>query len=459
MNKKNIASKIAFLMLLCVLIALPQDNFYANDLKASKTSVNKSIEAVGQYINWDGVSNVSQFLDKNNELCFAYDNGKYVSVIKTKNGKQLSGILKLKKKAPLYGAITCDPEGNYYIVTGRENSGTNTNKKTVFITRYDESGKETGSVGDNGNSSGLFYTKLPFYGGNCDIAVNGDYVAVNYARLMYSDHQSNSLILINKQTMEKFRVWKYYNSHSFAQRVIPFQNRFLLASEGDCYSRAFSVALTEAPTDDTYQFIHQDYDIFHFWVKKGTLDNWDMGTLNDNFAHMGGVAQLNNQQAALVATSAKSLNKKAAKENEQLFIQIFDPTKDLDGENGLTYITSGVRSGLSGENGTTKVEDFGVKWLTNYSKSYTIENPQVVSTDNGKYVILFERYKNYNFQGVFSVIVDSNGKVVQKVTKISKTAYLNPCRIPVYSNGCVSWVGNKYGSSKNSIYIYRYAVK
>lgn len=31
---------------------------------------------MGQYINWDGVSNVSQFLDEKGELCFAFDNGK-----------------------------------------------------------------------------------------------------------------------------------------------------------------------------------------------------------------------------------------------------------------------------------------------------------------------------------------------------------------------------------------------
>lgn len=465
MKKKNTIRRIALFMLLCILIALPQGNLYAADVKATKTSVNKSITAVGQYVNWDGVSNVSQFLDENNRFCFAYDNGNYVSVVKTKNGKQISGTVKLKKKTSIYGAVTCDQDGNYYVVTGRKNSGNNTNKNTVFITKYDAAGKEIASVGDNGSSSmgpypsDRFFTKIPFEAGNCDIAVNGDYVAVNYARKMYSGHQSNSLFLINKQTMKKYSVEKYYNSHSFAQRVIPFENRFLLASEGDCYSRSFSVALTDAPADYEYKFVHQDYDIFHFWVKRGTFDKWDMSTLNNNFAHMGGVAQLDNQQAALVAISAKSLNKNAAKENEQLFIQIFDPTKDLDGENGLTYITSGVRSGLSGENGTTKVEDFGVKWLTNYSKSYSIENPQVVGTDNGKYVILFERYKNYNYQGIFSMIVDSKGNVIQKATKLSKTARLNPCRMPVYSDGYVTWAGNKYGSGKKTVYVYRYAVK
>ena len=51
-------------------------------------------------------------------------------------------------------------------------------------------------------------------------------------------------------------------------------------------------------------------------------------------------------------------------------------------------ILSGTRSGLSGKNGDENVTDYGVKWLTNYDKTYTIENPQVVATDAGNYVIL-----------------------------------------------------------------------
>ena len=92
---KNAVRQSILFMLLCVLIAFPQGNLYAADLKAVKTSVNKTIMPVGQYVNWDGVSNVSQFLDEDNRFCFAYDNGNYVSVVKTKNGKQISGTVKL----------------------------------------------------------------------------------------------------------------------------------------------------------------------------------------------------------------------------------------------------------------------------------------------------------------------------------------------------------------------------
>ena len=39
----------------------------------------------------------------------------------------------------------------------------------------------------------------------------------------------------------------YYNSHSFAQRVVPWGEGFLLASEGDCYDRAFTVSELKMP--------------------------------------------------------------------------------------------------------------------------------------------------------------------------------------------------------------------
>ena len=447
---------ITFALILSILAVLSPSEVHAKIFTETQTSVKIKIEAMGQYINWDGVSNVSQFLDEKGELCFAFDNGKYVSVVKTKNGKPASKDIKLKKKSSIFGAVTCDKNGNFYVVSGRANSGTDTSKKTIYITKYNKSGKLLQSVADNGSSSLAsyydkgFYTKIPFKGGNCDVCIQGDYLAVNYAREMYSGHQSNSLFLINIRTMKKVHVDNYYNSHSFAQRVIPYNDSFLLASEGDCYSRAFALSLVDPKSP-----VANNYDIFHFWVKKGTLDNWDMWTLNNNFAHMGGIATGGQNQAAFVATSVKSLNKNAAKENEQLFIQIFDPNADLTTANG--YITSGTRSGLSGKNGDENVTDYGVKWLTNYNKTYTIENPQIVATDAGNYVILFERYKKYSYQGVYAIVVDAKGNVIQKTKKLAASAYLTPCRMPVYSKGKVWWAGNK--TKGTDIYIYSYAVK
>lgn len=312
-------------------------------------------------------------------------------------------------------------------------------------------------MGDEGDASLAsyydeeFYTKIPFDAGNCDVAVNGSLLTVNYAREMYSGHQSNSVFTINTDTMEEVRFGKIYNSHSFAQRVISVENGFLYASEGDSYPRAFSVSAADL-TENTCE----SYEVFHFWVKKNTASNGDMFTLNNNFAHMGGLASTGTDSAALVGTSAKSLNSDAAKENEQLFIQVFDPSSDLHEKSA--YIIDGSRSGHSGRNGDKTVTDYGVKWLTKYKKNTKFSNPQVTAA-GGHYVILYEKHKNSKYKGVYTMTLDSKGEVVSEETLYSKTASLNPCTMPVYTNGFVYWNGNQYGEKGDKLYVYGLKVK
>lgn len=150
----------------------------------------------------------------------------------------------------------------------------------------------------------------------------------------------------------------------------------------------------------------------------------------------------------------KSLSSRAKKEEEQLFIQIFDPNKQLDSADA--YVTAGRRSGLAGPNGDEQVTNYGVKWLTSYNHSYRLKNPQIVATAKGNYVILFERYKNGSYQGVYTMTVDSMGNKLQKPQLLSKNAYLNPGEMPVYANGRVYWAGNHRKSAY--LHIYSFAV-
>jgi hypothetical protein len=458
MKKHPILNKAATLLLVFAMMfcLLPTSVAQADTKKSVKTGVSLAIYASDVYVNWDGTSNVDQFVDADGNYCFAYEKGKNVIIVPTKNGKPTGKNITIKKKYSLFGGVTCDAEGNYYVVTGRKNTTDDTSKKTIFISKYDSTGKHIKTVGDNGSSSlayyydSSFYTQTPFHGGNCSIAVNGNLLTVNYARLMYSGHQSNSVFTINTDTMKKVDNGTMYNSHSFAQRTISYGDNFLYASEGDCYDRAFTISKGStdgAATSD---------DIFHFWVKKDTLTNWDMFTLNNNFAHMGGIASTGSGSAALVATSAKSLSKKATTQNEQLFIQIFNPDGNMNKESN--YVTTGKRSGKSGGNGDESVTDYGVKWLTSYGKNTTISNPQVVASGNN-YIVLYELDKNGKYAGVYYMVVSSNGKILRKATCFSKTAELNPCRMPVYANGYVCWSGNKYTDSSNAIYTYRLKYK
>jgi hypothetical protein len=449
--------KWIFAVLVCALL-LGTTAVGADTTHSYSTGIKYSVYAEGVYSNWDGVSTVSQFVNAKGQYCFAYAKDKKVYVVTTKKGK-VDKTIKLNMKHSLFGAVTCDADGNYYVVTGESNDTDDTTKKTIFVSKYDKNGKHLKTVGDNGSSSlawyydSSFYTKTPFNAGSCDVAINGDILTVNYARLMYSGHQSNSVFSINISDMSKVDTATIYNSHSFAQRVVSYGDGFVYASEGDCYPRAFSIdyVSTDAATTNYG-------NIFHFWVKKGTLDDYNMWVLNDNFAHMGGLAAVTDTTVCLVGTSAKSLSSKASSQNEQVFIQIFDPTQDLGSESN--YVTSGTRSGVGGPNGDEKVTDYGVKWLTSGSKSY-YSNPQVVSDGNGTIVVLFEQYSasTSKYQGVYYVVLDKKGNVVSKKQKYSATAHLNPCEMPVYTNGTIYWTGNKENDSGNTMYVYTLSLK
>ena len=425
-------------------------------LDITATDINIKIAADGEYVNWDGVSNVSQFIDGSGRYCFAYDSGKYVFIVKTENGLIDGNSVCLEKVHSLFGGVTCDNEGNYYLVTGETNTGDDVNQDTIFISKYNMEGNLIKTIGDNGSSSlasyydSEFYTKEPFHGGNCDVAINGNILTVHYAREMYSGHQSNSVFTVNTETLEKVNVGEVYQSHCFSQRVVPYQNGFVYAGEGDCYNRAFTVTVADAVSGRNIES-----DIFHFWVKENTLSNWDMGTLNNNFAHMGGLAAVGGTNIALAGTSVKALSAEANSQSEQLFIQIFNPTQDLSSAD--SYITTGMRSGIGGPNGNEAVTDYGVKWLSDFGVDTDISHPQIVSDGNGTILILFEKYVERDYKGVYYIKLSADGTIQKDISCLSENARLNPCRMPVYSNGKIYWTANKY-NDKNNAYIYNFSI-
>lgn len=428
-------------------------------LRASKVDMSLEVTA-DTYINWDGVSNVSPFTDDSGRYCFACDGEKYVTIVKTEDGVDTGDRVYLEKIHSSFGGVACDDSGNYYLVTGEANEGDNTSVETIFVSKYDRNGTLLKTVGDNGSSSlagyyeDRFYTKDPFHAGNCDIAMNGKMLTVNYARLMYSAHQSNSVFTVNTETMEKVSAGIIYQSHCFAERVVPYKDGFVYAGEGDCYDRAFTI---DAITGFGNSKVNQSAgDVFHFWVKEDTLANWDMRTLNNNFAHMGGLANVDGENVALVGTSVKALSEEAVNQNEQLFIQIFNPQKGLATKE--SYVTEGVRSGIGGPDGNKTVEDYGVKWLTDFEKGISIINPQVVSDGRGNIIILFEKSAGGEYKGVFCMKLGSDGTVGNDVFCLSENARLNPCRMPVYRNGKIYWTGNK-NKEKETIYVYNFDVE
>ncbi|MBP5254128.1 MAG: hypothetical protein J6Z23_01925 [Lachnospiraceae bacterium] len=458
MRRHSLYGAMALLLLMLLLLqgAFPVRGTAATNT-ATDAGIQKRVYAGGVYYNWDGVSNIAQFRDAEGHFCFAVDGDYDVTVYKTVNGAVSGSTVTLAKQHPLFGTALCDADGNYYLVTGEQNFTDDTSVETVFISKYSSTGQLIATTGDNGSSSlayyysDSFYTKVPFDAGTCDAAISGGILSVNYAREMYSGHQSNAVFSVDIATMEKVSVGVWYNSHSFAQRVVPIPGGFSYISEGDCYDRAFSIYSVRMDGNTLTESAAAN--IFDFWVQDGALDSSNMYVVNENFAHMGGLAPLSDGRVAFAAKSAPSLDENAAAEEEEVFIQILDPFGDLSSAAG--YTTEGTRSGLAGPNGRTQVTNYGVKWLTAFSNfGYTANNIQVVSTDDDRIVVLYEFVDDHIYSGVWYIVLDSDGNIISEASCFDATARLNPCRMPVFADSKICWVGNRNGDYDYNLFVY-----
>ncbi len=457
----------------------------APELLKVPLGISQTVKANRRDLNWAGTSTVSQFIDEKGRFCFAYCGDDTVTIIKTDYGRIVETI-EVEKQYPLLGSVLCDQDGNIYLVWGRENTGNDTSMKTIFVSKYSSDGSLIRTAGGDG-SEGLFHydpsedvppslessyalkpyfddtynTKIPFRDGNCDAAVNGNVLLVNYAREMYNEHQSNGIFAVNIDDMSVNNNFYFFTTHSFDQRVTARRGTdgFLLESHGDGAPRAFRTALTGASK------VTNEFDSFNFWVQEGAISDYDMVKLNATRARLGNILDTD-KGAALVAASVRALSEDALTQPYDLFVQVFDPS--LSSGDPQSYITSGERSGIGGWNGDKEVTEHGVKWLTDLAGSgKTIDVVQAVTTDSGDIVVLYElnadSYYSYDhdnehdwyrktYDSTWYMLLDAEGNIKQQPRSLGKVR-LNADEDPVFSHGTVQWVSNPSGSDELELHI------
>jgi len=437
--------------------AIPAEKTVAAKTDIKTLDLEFGIYDRGDYYNWEGVTTVSLLGSNGNIKTFCADYDDFVAVFDAEDkpegtqegtqedkpeGTQVTGKVFVTKDYPLYGGMIQDSNGYYYLVTGCEGDLSSNQNGFINVAKYDPNGNRLNSVSDDGlfgfgaKNSRDFATKTPFAAGNCSLCINNGILAVFYGREMMSGHQSNSLLLLNTETLEKCECGEVYQSHSFAQRVIPYEDGFLLVSEGDCYTRAFEVYRVDRDGNT------ESFDVFNFGVEYGALNAGDMYVLNDNFAALGDIALIGNGNAVLAATSARSMSPEAAQEDQNIFVQIFAAGGDLSEPE--TYIKGETREGLSGGNGDTPSTDYGVKWLTqNLENINEIQGLHCVVTQNRSVVLIYEKQlSSYESEGVYYMILDEVGTVITEETLFDENVMIPRAETPLVDDNTVWWIGN-----------------
>jgi hypothetical protein len=109
---------------------------------------------------------------------------------------------------------------------------------------------------DGNWASGYSGIRDPFYCGACRIEISGDMVAVYFARRMFisSDglnHQSSFGFIVNKNNFERLSTTNSTMKmpaagHSFNQFILPIENGFIFADQGDVTPRGFGFGKVQA---------------------------------------------------------------------------------------------------------------------------------------------------------------------------------------------------------------------
>jgi hypothetical protein len=421
--------------------------FFINSVSDLKLNV----YSVGKYDNWAGVSTTQEFAWQGN-LGVAYKSGDNINIIQTNKKGTILKSINFPARYPLLGTVLAD-ENNIYVVYGRENTGEDTFMKTVFVSKYDFDGNfiaEVGTIGDGDYYyNDTFNTKIPFSAGTCTAAINGTTLAVNYAREMYSGHQSNDMFVVDTSTMTEILGSYFYNSHSFDQDIVATKSGgFLAASQGDCYPRAFSTIFTNSKGS-----VLNRMDTFNFWVEPKTLTNYDMTLLNKTYAYLGGIGETS-VGAVLVGASAPELSSAAKTSAKQVFVQVFKPGGNVSDES--TYITSGTRTGLAGPDGDIAVTDYGVSWLTTGADANNlIRKIQMVVYKDKIFVFYEKRNTESGIGGTYYQVLNSDGTVFKQHDKLSSEYILNEHEKPAITNEGISWV---YGTSADVLKVYTLSV-
>lgn len=411
--------------------------------------------------------NVITFFDYLGRLNVAYANGQNAVTVQVyePSTMKLFATKKLTIPYKLFGSITCDDKGNYYVVSGQNaykdgsDSSQDLEKVSICISKYDYDGKKVAELlvkGKNSNpySGDDWGTCEPFHAGNCSITVNNGIVAVNYGRRMFNGHQSNMIIYARCSDMTRVYANTAYTSHSFDQRIYPDGDGFLALNHGDAYDRSFQITKIAQFQDDEGYWLPavDDYPNFHF--REGA--NRDHG-YNETFAQLGGMAQLDGAYAFAGASERKlslepgpTSTYMGHNDARDLFVQILK--KDFENYEGAEkYLVAGETrrpEGTRPKKSATELflkgseANYGVIWLTKYDKNSYAANPKVFALTSDIFGVLWEK-RSYEGDGAetYFLMMRTNGTKVRDARKIDG-CLLAADVDPVVKNGNIYWTTN-----------------
>lgn len=200
---------------------------------------------------------------------------------------------------PDWGGFYAAPDGDLYVLVGRENPGEDDSLNVVAVRRYDPDWNLLGTAYVKGSATqgGVKGVYSPFVAGAAHMVLAGNRLVVHMARLIYAiagvHHQVNLTFEVNTNTMTATTFDTLggvsYSSHSFQQLVTTNGNALVMVDHGDAYPREIQLGVMASyPTSRTVS----RYDLFDFNGAEG--DNVTGASVTDLVSGPQGVVVLGN---------------------------------------------------------------------------------------------------------------------------------------------------------------------
>jgi hypothetical protein len=301
------------------------------------------------------------------------------------------------------------------------------NKENTAVVKYNAGGEKLLAYKQKAyadNSWGGI--QHPFYAGTCRLEVSGNLLAVYFGRMLFSGHQASYGFVLNKDTFERVDRGQVTNNnrtiegpmvmpyvgHSLDQFLLPVENGFVFADQGDANHRCFTFAKFLPDTKT------KTVNAFRFAGGHGQ---------NETYAQMGGLAKTSSG-----FIFAGTYGKGAEKNARNLFVLTFD--------DNLTACGSPL-------------------YLTKYTiKEGHAAYPKIAPFGEGRFLLLWEQtgFNEWGFstgyKTTWALVVNETGKVLSEARELPAVR-LNMNDVLRYNHvtGKVYWAVNE---GDNAIVIY-----
>lgn len=253
----------------------------------------------------------------------------------------------------------------------------------------------------------------PMVAATARLAVGGNEIALVHGintdpdwNISGARHQKALSTRLNATTGAILRTSSVWVSHSFDQRLLYDGQGIIEHHLGDAYPRYIVFARN-----------HNSYPLFHI---KGNLGE------NNTYTRLGNIALIENDPTykyiALFATENSATTGSRINGPRNLaIVRVKNSDNSLDPSLPDTLAVTSI--------GTPHTNR--LRWLTQYSAGSNLhaERPKLTGIGNNQYVVLWERWLNTGenddtFQGVYGMVIDANGSILQAARLITNQHHL-----------------------------------